>query len=121
LPRAPPPHRPNARLGQVEKNTLATPPRRDSIENDFCRHHIAIDRGGDIVLHEPFGENCRLMPRALWLPGRIAGLAFLKPVFQICDCIFSHGHASLSKCGKYRINGALILGLLKRHGIIERC
>jgi hypothetical protein len=34
---------------------------------------------------------------------------------------FSHGHASLSKCGKYRINGALILGLLKRHGIIERC
>jgi hypothetical protein len=45
----------------------------------------------------------------------------LKPVFQICDCIFSHGHASLSKCGKDRINGALIPGLLTRHGVIEGC
>jgi len=45
------------------------------------------------------------------------GSLFLK----ILDCIFSHGHASLSKCGKDRINSALIHGLLKRHGVIEGC
>jgi hypothetical protein len=47
-------------------------------------------------LHEPFGKQRRLVPRALWLPGRIAGLPLLKPMFQICDCIFSHTPAFLN-------------------------
>jgi hypothetical protein len=63
-----------------------------------CRHHIAVARGGKnsiddlfhVVLHQPFGEQRRLVPRPLWLPGWIAGLPFLKPMFQICDCIFRH-------------------------------
>ena len=63
---------------------------------------------------DPAGES-----NAEVLPGGVAGLPFLKPVFQICDCTFSHGHASLSKCGKDQINGALIPSLLKRHGVIE--
>jgi hypothetical protein len=31
-----------------------------------------------VGLHEPFGHQRRLVPRALWLPGRIAGLAFFE-------------------------------------------
>jgi hypothetical protein len=99
-------------LGHVHKNTLATPHRRDPIEDDLCRRHIAVARGGDdgiddlfgVILHEPFGKNSRLVPRAPWLPGEIAGLAFLKPVSKIWACIFSHGRKSL----------------LKRHRVIER-
>jgi hypothetical protein len=54
-------------------------------------------------LDNRLSEQRRLVPRTLWLPGWIAGLPFLKPMFQICDCIFSHGGKSL----------------LKRNGVIE--
>jgi hypothetical protein len=79
--------------------------RSDPIEDDLCRHHIAVARGGKnsiddlfhVVLHKLLGEQRRLVSRALWLPGRIPGLPFLKPMFQICDCIFSHGHSAVPR------------------------
>ena len=66
---------------------------------------IAVARGGKngaddlfyVVLHEPLGHQRRLVPRAPWLPGGIAGLAFLKPVSKNWACIFSHGRKSLPK------------------------
>jgi hypothetical protein len=84
---------------------MRTPHRRDPIEYDLCGRHIAVARGGDdgiddlfrVVLHEPFGKNSRLVPRALRLPGRVAGLAFLKPVSKIWACIFSHNRKSFLK------------------------
>jgi hypothetical protein len=68
-----------------------TPHRRDPIEDDLCRHHIAIPRGGKngiddifhVVLHQPLSHQRRLVPRTLWLSGWIAALAFLKPVVQM--------------------------------------
>src|ERR1700730_8862019 len=93
--------RPLLEFGQDESS--GTPDRRYSIENDFRRRHVALGGGFyngpddvfDVVLHKLFGEQRRLVSRALWYPGGIAGLAFLKSVSKILDCIFSH--ASLER------------------------
>jgi hypothetical protein len=70
-----------------------------------ARALVGFDHSLGVVLHEPFCEQRRLVPRAPLLPGWIAGLPFLKLVRQIWACIFSHGRKSL----------------LKRHGVIEVC
>ena len=79
--------------------------RPTAASKDWRRSAIAVARGGKsgaddlfyVVLHEPLGHQRRLVPRAPWLPGGIAGLAFLKPVSKNWACIFSHSRKSLPK------------------------